>query len=498
VKSKHLLKLGSFSLLLTMTPLAVQAACSSAPQTLSGTQQMFGKMLDYKVIIAKDGRISKVTFGCDVDNQGWVSNSTIKSGVTLRGGVLTGYIVNEGTITDIEFRGASIVGGTLAGKIVNRSQVGGVFKNVNLAASAEISGGVLEGNITGDKKSPATLNNLKVKVGSKLVGVKLGNNVKLGKGVVVEGETGTTPPPVTPGTDKPTDTGTTDTGKTETGKTETGTTETGKTDTGTTETGKTDTGTTETGKTDTGTTETGKTDTGTTETGKTDTGTTDTETTDTETTDTSEVVGEAGIALEGGDGLDTQETLLADFVADAVLAGAKKLDKTVDMVLLNSGSIHGSIPAGPVTAKDIAAVAPDLGNAVVLLDVTGDQLIQALDHGLMPGDGKVERAFPIIAGLKVTYCSVTPCEKTLVEGKVVQKVTVSGKAIKLENTYRLATNDFLAMGGASYTMLASACRDGSFCEKTETLISALLEEEFKGSKAPVTQKLDGRLKVADK
>ncbi len=466
MKSTQLFKFGSVSLLLTMTPLAVQAACSSAPQTLSGTQQLFGKTLDYKVTVATDGRISKVAFACDVDNQGWVSNSTIKASVTLRGGVLTGYIVNEGTITDFEFRGASIVGGTLAGKIVNRSQVGGVFKNVKLAANAEISGGVLEGNIVGDKKAPAMLNNVKVKAGSKLSGIKLGNKVKLGKGVVVE-EAETATPPATSDTDKPTGTSGTETGTTETGTTETGTTETGTTETGTTETGTTETGTTETG------------------------------TTETETTDTSEVVGEADIALEGGDNLDIQETLLADFVADAVLAGAKKLDKTVDMVLLNSGSIHGSIPAGPVTAKDIATVAPDLGNALVLLDVTGDQLIQALDHGLMPGDGKVERAFPIIAGLKVNYCSTTPCEKALAEGGVVTKITINGKALKSEDTYRLATNDFLAMGGASYTMLASACRDGSYCEKTETLVSTLLEAEFKGSKKPVTQKLDGRLKVAE-
>lgn len=187
MKSTHFLKLGSFSLLLSMTPGGVQAACSAAPQTLSGSQSMFGKTLEYQVSITKDGNISNATFACDADNQGWVSNSTIKAGATLRGGVLTGYIVNEGTIADIEFLGASLKGGgTLAGKIVNSSRVGGTFKNIKLAANAEISGGVLEGDIVGDETAPATLNNVKVKAGSKLTGVTLGKNVKLGKGVVIK------------------------------------------------------------------------------------------------------------------------------------------------------------------------------------------------------------------------------------------------------------------------------------------------------------------------
>ncbi len=58
--------------------------------------------------------------------------------------------------------------------------------NVTLLANTKITGGKLKGTIKGDKKAPALLENVRMRKGSKLSGVKLGTNVKLEKGVVVE------------------------------------------------------------------------------------------------------------------------------------------------------------------------------------------------------------------------------------------------------------------------------------------------------------------------
>jgi len=57
---------------------------------------------------------------------------------------------------------------------------------VTLLAGTKIIGGTLKGTIKGDKKSPAVLEKVRIKKGSKLSGVKLGKDVKLEKGVVVE------------------------------------------------------------------------------------------------------------------------------------------------------------------------------------------------------------------------------------------------------------------------------------------------------------------------
>jgi hypothetical protein len=132
------------------------------------------------------GMVSNGVVSTTVVNHGWVSNFTITATGKLSGGIVTGYIKNEGVMRDFEFRGASILGGTLGGKIINTSKIGGYFQDVTLLADTQILGGILKGKIRGDQKSPALLENVRIRQGSHLSGVKLGKNVKLEKGVVVE------------------------------------------------------------------------------------------------------------------------------------------------------------------------------------------------------------------------------------------------------------------------------------------------------------------------
>ncbi len=121
-----------------------------------------------------------------VENDDWLSNTTIQTGATVKGVVLTGYITNEGTLIDIEFVGAVLKGGTLAGKIVNNSRVAGKIPEVKLTAGTTITGGNLAGQIEGDCQKPALLEKVKVKTGSVLKCVELGKNVKMEKGVTME------------------------------------------------------------------------------------------------------------------------------------------------------------------------------------------------------------------------------------------------------------------------------------------------------------------------
>lgn len=99
-------------------------------------------------------------------NQGWVSNLTLEPNSRLTGGIVTGYITNHGEMAEFEFRGAALVGGTLAGDIFNTSQVGGYFREVQLAAGTHLSGGQLAGEISGDVQAPALLEHLEIQAGS--------------------------------------------------------------------------------------------------------------------------------------------------------------------------------------------------------------------------------------------------------------------------------------------------------------------------------------------
>jgi hypothetical protein len=136
--------------------------------------------------IKPSGNLANGILNSAVTSQGWVSNVTLTATGKLSGGVVTGYIKNEGIMLDFEFKGMSIIGGILGGVIINTSQVGGYFQDVTLQANTKIKGGVLKGTIKGDKQSPVLLENVTVKAGSHLSGVKLGTGVKLEQGVVVE------------------------------------------------------------------------------------------------------------------------------------------------------------------------------------------------------------------------------------------------------------------------------------------------------------------------
>ncbi|HEC83712.1 MAG TPA: DUF11 domain-containing protein, partial [Thioploca sp.] len=139
------------------------------------------------VTIDTKGQVSNVVLKGITTNNGWLSNAVIEPNATLCGGIVTGYITNQGIMCDFEFRGASVTGGTLSGVINNTRE--GTFKDLHLKANTQLSGGKIAGKITGESDAPAWLDNLEVQAGSELSGVVLGDDVqlpeevKLGKGV---------------------------------------------------------------------------------------------------------------------------------------------------------------------------------------------------------------------------------------------------------------------------------------------------------------------------
>jgi Calx-beta domain len=137
--------------------------------------------------VGTEGNLSTAVLKGTIDNQGWVSNLIIKPTSQVKGGIVTGYIYNQGTLSNFEFRGYRIVGGTLAGDIFNTSDVNGFFQDVQLAPHTQIRGGILQGRIIGDSTAPAWLENLTVKKGSYLANVTFGNHVTLEEDVTLEG-----------------------------------------------------------------------------------------------------------------------------------------------------------------------------------------------------------------------------------------------------------------------------------------------------------------------
>ena len=166
-----------------------------------------------------------------------------------------------------------------------------------------------------------------------------------------------------------------------------------------------------------------------------------------------EVVAKSEVTLttvdpESGERLiRTQETNLGDFCADAyrAVAGA-------DIAFVNGGGIRADIEAGDVTFGDIVAVHP-FGNELVLAEVTGQQIIDALEWGSRGTPVEEIGGFQQVSGLSYevhTYID-SPCIEdeygafaSVGEGgRRVKNVKVGGEDIDPEATYTLAGHNYM-------------------------------------------------------
>ena len=124
-----------------------------------------------------------------------------------------------------------------------------------------------------------------------------------------------------------------------------------------------------------------------------------------------------------------------------------------DVALTNGGGIRADRVYPPGTTllrRDIRSELP-FGNRTILLEVTGTDLLAALENGV----GGVEMGagrFPHVSGMAFGFDASKP------PGSRVAGVTVGGTPLDPSRTYRLATNDFLGRGGDGYEMFAGAPR----------------------------------------
>ncbi|MBP3441739.1 MAG: bifunctional metallophosphatase/5'-nucleotidase [Clostridia bacterium] len=186
-----------------------------------------------------------------------------------------------------------------------------------------------------------------------------------------------------------------------------------------------------------------------------------------------------------------RETNTGDFVADAYRAvtGA-------DVAIANGGGIRSEIEIGSVTRKMLMDVNA-FNNDMCVLEVTGQQLVDVLEHGARecpePSGGFFQvsgvtfeihtyNESPVICDQLDNFISI---DETM--PRRVQKVCVGGVPVDLEKTYTLAGSAYvLTQGGDGLTMLEGATvvqQEGLPCD------SEMLLKYF-------TEMLDGKISAA--
>ncbi|MCX7842112.1 MAG: choice-of-anchor I family protein [Clostridia bacterium] len=197
----------------------------------------------------------------------------------------------------------------------------------------------------------------------------------------------------------------------------------------------------------------------------------------------SQVIGSSDVVLNGTRAdVRTKETNLGNLITDAMLdiTGA-------DVAFTNGGGIRASIDIGDITKGEVLAVLP-FGNIVVVKDVTGQDIINALELGISSYPAE-KGAFPHVAGMKVKYAVASPKNK-------VAEITINGNAINPSKRYKLATNDFIAAGGDGYTMFTDDKTVGEYPGLDEVL-TAYIKKQPNSKITNNIAKLDGRMKVVE-
>ena len=185
-------------------------------------------------------------------------------------------------------------------------------------------------------------------------------------------------------------------------------------------------------------------------------------------------VGTTAVDLDGErEHVRAQESNFGNMVADAMRAAAKS-----DVALTNGGGIRASIPAGKIDMTQIWTAFP-FGNTIMKIEVKGADLLAALEYGVADAPAP-QGKFPQVSGVSFKY---DPKQEA---GKRVYDVKVADKALDLEKTYTLATNDFMA-GGDGYTMFAKGKKLGDYGMYTEVLEKYLAEHKN------VSPKVEGRI-----
>jgi 5'-nucleotidase len=141
----------------------------------------------------------------------------------------------------------------------------------------------------------------------------------------------------------------------------------------------------------------------------------------------------------------TTETNVGDFVADAFRKATG-----ADVALFNGGSIRADLTfyPGDLTRRDVLSILP-FTNPVVKIEVTGNVIRQALEHGVSRSAEDSEPGrFPQVSGIRYVFDARKPAGSRIVEA------TINGQPIDDKKIYTLATSTFIAVdGGDGYEML---------------------------------------------
>lgn len=189
------------------------------------------------------------------------------------------------------------------------------------------------------------------------------------------------------------------------------------------------------------------------------------------------------------------ETPMADLVADSILWGTSGANGGAEIAFMNVGGVRASLlvdditngeDPGEVTYAEAYEVAP-FGNLLITMDLTGEQIEEVLEQQYQPIPERGSRpmlALGVSEGFSYTWDASQPQGQRVVPGSMM----LNGERLLAGETYRVATLNFLAEGGDSFTAFTQGTDELGGAEDLANLVAYL--EAHPGLTAP-EDRVDG-------
>jgi 2',3'-cyclic-nucleotide 2'-phosphodiesterase (5'-nucleotidase family) len=180
----------------------------------------------------------------------------------------------------------------------------------------------------------------------------------------------------------------------------------------------------------------------------------------------------------------SQEAAIANLFADAIREATG-----ADIGLMNGGGIRANRTYDPgtvLTRRDIQSELP-FGNKTVLLEVSGQDVIDALENGFSEIENGAGR-FPHVSGLSVTF------DPGMAPGSRVIEVLRDGSPIDPAQMFTLAVNDYVAGGGDGYAVFKEKTR---IVDENAAVLMTVQVFNYISARGEIAPEVEGRLNSAN-
>ena len=179
---------------------------------------------------------------------------------------------------------------------------------------------------------------------------------------------------------------------------------------------------------------------------------------------------------------DRPEAELSNLLPDILVWGAQAFNEKPDFAVYNIGGIRAAFAKGDVTVGDVIDVAP-FENKICFLTLTGDKVLELFQQIAKRGGEGLSKGVSMVISKDLKLVSVQ----------------LNGQNIDPQDSYRLATLDYLAQGNDGMTAFKAGQNVVSPQEEKNNvrfIIMDYFREMARQGKA-VDSNIEGRVKVQE-